>query len=49
MKRELGSLPGVEEVRTDQSTQAVSVKVDTEQTTPEEVKKQLEQAGFPTG
>ena len=48
MKRELGSLPGVQEVRTDQQTQSVSVTLDVEQTTPDEVEQRLETAGFPT-
>ncbi len=48
MKRELGRLPGVQEVRTDLEAQRVSVTVDVEQTTLGEVEKQLESAGFPT-
>ncbi len=47
MKRELGSLPGVQEVRTDRKAQQVSVTVDVEQTTSDEVEKRLESAGFP--
>ena len=47
MQRELGSLPGVTDVQTDQKTQRVSVTVDVDLTTPDEVEKQLESAGFP--
>ncbi|MEE8518834.1 MAG: cation transporter [Dehalococcoidia bacterium] len=47
MKRELGSLPGVEEVQTDIPTQHVTLRLDTEQMTPEEAKKQMERIGFP--
>ena len=48
MKRELGGLPGVEEVQTDLDAQRVSVTVDVGQTTLSDVEKQLASAGFPT-
>ena len=49
MERELGRLSGVEKVRADHKTQIVSFTLDTEQITPDEVKKQLELAGFRAG
>ena len=45
--REFGRLPGVEKVQADHKTQTISLVVDTEKMTVDEVKKQLALVGFP--
>ena len=45
--RELGGLPGVEEVTADHRTQVVRITLDVEKMSPDEARKQLERAGFP--
>jgi copper chaperone CopZ len=48
VQRELGSLPGVIEVLTNGKRQLVTVTLDAELITANEVKRQVEIAGFPS-